>query len=379
MTVDLEKLLSSYGDDGSAEEYAQIAEQLEIAGDFRHAATAYDRAYGVDPLNEKIVRLRARLLGQLAVTEHGLTFRYIPAGTFLMGSMDGDPDEQPVHPVRLTDYWLSETPVSWAAYCDLMGWLPPPEGYPSDYLERMRQRREHPPVADEREKERQDVSYMVGAENKIRLQYCENDTLTARDWHAHAQPQTWTSNGKPVPSSSIFGLPARSQPERPWGYDQKPLISVSWRAAQVLGEHMSDQSVQFRLPTEAEWEKGARGGLLGAQFAWGNEPPTADLADFNRMTEFSIKPVKNLPPNSYGLYGMSGGVWEWVEDWYDSDFYAASPVLNPRGPETGEEKVLRGGSWSDCGDSIRVSFRTSRLHHSSPNIGFRLCRIAASR
>ena len=141
-------------------------------------------------------------------------------------------------------------------------------------------------------------------------------------------------------------------------------------------------------PTEAEWEVAARGGLADARYAWGDEPPTIDRCDFNRFEQFSVIPPRPLPPNGYGLYGMCGGVWEWTADWYDAHYYADSPVEDPTGPPEGKQKVVRGGSWTDCADVVTVSFRASYGSgswrdakwnpHLTPNIGFRLCRVPAS-
>jgi formylglycine-generating enzyme len=90
-----------------------------------------------------------------------------------------------------------------------------------------------------------------------------------------------------------------------------------------------------------------------------------------------MRPLQNLPANDYGLYGMCGDVWEWVQDWYDAQYYEDSPQINPTGPENGEQKVLRGGSWADDGEAIIVSFRISLPPSLSliPNIGFRLCHV----
>src|SRR5262249_15431693 len=135
----------------------------------------------------------------------------------------------------------------------------------------------------------------------------------------------------------------------------------------------------------AQWEKAARGGLIGARYAWGDEPPSAENCDFDGFHACQIRPSKTFAANGYGLYAMSGGVWEWTADWYDSEYYRDAPAIEPRATAAGEEKVLRGGSWADCAEVVTVSFRMSRgSSHwrgnegrggpTNPNHGFRLCR-----
>jgi formylglycine-generating enzyme required for sulfatase activity len=167
------------------------------------------------------------------------------------------------------------------------------------------------------------------------------------------------------------------------------MVSVSWLEAEDLCAKMASEQVRYRLPTEAEWEKAARGGLIGCAYPWGNEPPADDRCDFDRYDQFSILPMRRFKPNYYGLYAMSGCVWEWTSDWYDASHFAESNKINPTGPLDGTEKVLRGGSWADCADVVTVSFRMSRSAghwredrwggHFTPNIGFRLCRVEQRR
>lgn len=351
------------------------ARTREQAGDLPGAAAAYDQAYGMTPGDSWLVAARQGVLERLAVTEHGLRFRYVPAGAFLMGSVQGETDERPVHPVELDGYWLSETPVSWADYCRLMKWSPPPESLPR----RTRWR-------DWRKTGQVDMRLLsLFNANKIRLQYCEDQTTrAAANWHAH-QPDLDPAKRE------RWGAPQREPSEAPWGYALKPMVSVAWQEAKDLADRLSTTSVRYHLPTEAQWEKGARGGLVQCYYPWGDTAPTADRCDFDRLSQFSIQPMRRFPPNGYGLYGMSGGVWEWTADWYDAEYYGSSPRRDPRGPARGEQKVLRGGSWSDCADVVTVSFRMSRAslswrdtdsmqrarsdaRHFAPNIGFRLAR-----
>ena len=307
-----------------------------------------------------------------------------------MGSEAGEPDETPVHPVRLDAYWVSDTPVSWAAYCSLMGWSQPPDGMPPQEppappesglvkraIDRVLQRSEAPNLAN------REMFFRIAAENRIRLQYCENGTTRAIDWHAHAPEHKWNRGGQPVSSRELFGAPPREDPNQPWGYGEKPMIAVSWFDAEALCNKLTTSSVAYRLPTEAEWEKAARGGLIGCSYPWGQQRPSPNICDFDRFDHFSVLPMRKFAPNGYGLYAVSGCVWEWTADWYDAQSYASGVGRNPTGPDTGLEKVIRGGSWTDCAEVTTVSFRMSHSVKDirsggggTPNIGFRVCRKA---
>jgi formylglycine-generating enzyme required for sulfatase activity len=361
--------------EGDPRQLFDIARRLEADGNLEAAATVYDRAYGLDPTQEDIRTERKRVLDALSVTEHGLHFRYIPYGSFLMGSNFGEPDEGPWHPVWLSPYWMSETPISWADYCRLMDWEPPPQGFPREWQTR----------GTESDEERIRLYHI----NKIRLQYCEDNTTRAIDWHAHHPSCRVGSEGQERSFQEVHGAPPRTDPAAPWQYHAKPIVAVPWHEARELGDRISSIGVRYSLPTEAQWEKAARGGLIGTRYTWGNEPPTDERCDFDRFHEFSIQPMKTFLPNGYGLYAVCGCVWEWTSDWYDRDCYRHSPQTDPTGPPQGEERVLRGGSWADCAEAVTVTFRSSAVSMErgdgiiafsySPTIGYRLCRTVVGK
>ena len=140
---------------------------------------------------------------------------------------------------------------------------------------------------------------------------------------------------------------------------QQPVTGVSWFDADRYCQWLAAQTGRdYRLPSEAEWERGARGGLDQNNFPWGNEPPQS-LPDYAARWQRGPEPVARYSPNAFGLFNVCDNVHEWCSDWYDPNYYAVSPERNPRGPDHGQRKASRGGSWRHHVKVSRCSARSS--------------------
>jgi sulfatase modifying factor 1 len=199
------------------------------------------------------------------------------------------------------------------------------------------------------------------------------------------------------PTRAVAGAPWwRQVEEADWAHPEGPQSAIDDRADHPVVHVSWNDSGAFcawadaRLPTEAEWEYAARGGLVQSRFPWGDElepggehrmnvfqgtfPAQNTLADGYAGTA----PVAAFEPNGYGLHQMTGNVWEWTADWFDPTYYRASPREDPHGPEAGAARVMRGGSYlchaSYC-NRYRVDARSSNTPDSSTgNLGFRIAR-----
>ncbi len=239
---------------------------------------------------------------------------YVPEGEFLMGSEVDDAwnDERPQRLVYLDTFWIYQNPVAnaqFAAFVDASG---------------------HQTSAEE-----------IG-------------------WGWAWDGANWVQTG---------GAYWRA-PEGPHSdiadRDDHPVVQMSWHDAAAYCQWAGG-----RLPTEAEWEKAARG-TDGRRFPWGDDPVTGDRANFcdaNCPMDWAdqtrddgygrTSPVGSYPAGAspYGALDMAGNVWEWVADWYAADYYSRAPAENPTGPASGESHVLRGGSWSSFDGNLRTSNR----------------------
>jgi formylglycine-generating enzyme required for sulfatase activity len=155
---------------------------------------------------------------------------------------------------------------------------------------------------------------------------------------------------------------------------EQPVVGVSWDDALAYCRWLRERTGHsFRLPTEAEWECAARGGVDGATYPWGDAPPSErPYLGFDRNTGGPERVGVNQP-NGFGLYDMSEGVHEWCSDYFDADYYRYSPQRNPCGPLTGKRRASRGGSWRH-----RIKFSRCAARSSLPpafkyaDYGFRL-------
>lgn len=146
-----------------------------------------------------------------------------------------------------------------------------------------------------------------------------------------------------------------------------PVVGITWNDANAYCRWL-----EKRLPTEAEWEAAAHGGM-NTRYHFGNDRSLAREYSWNKLNSSEkTHPVGSKKPNQYGIYDMHGNVWEWVSDFYDKDYYASSSKSNPTGPKKGKERGIRGGSWTFATDAGRPANRASyEGYKANDDIGFR--------
>lgn len=178
-----------------------------------------------------------------------------------------------------------------------------------------------------------------------------------------------------------------------------PCVEVSWYGSVAYCNYRSEMEGRtpcynlsdwscnynangYRLPTEAEWEKAARGSLNGKRFGWGDSidysKANYDFAPAYKTGEHPYtSPVGSFAPTGYGLYDMAGNVWEWCGDWRDDAYYVSSPATNPRGASLGSHRVTRGGCWSNPDGYCRSAYRGSAVPaYATHTVGFRSVLLA---
>jgi len=284
----------------------------------------------VPVMTEAPVKTEVPSMGSTRVSEtDGMAMVFVPGGDFTMGSDGGSyANERPLHTVFLESYWIDQTEVTNAMF----GAFAAQTGYQTDA-------------------ERAGSSYGFDPNTG------KTEQTQGADWE---HPRG--------PDSSLSDL------------DEHPVVHVSWNDARAYCEWAGR-----RLLTEAEWEKAARG-TDGRTFPWGNDFDGTRLnsADVNLgagrgNSSFDdgfqlTSPVGSYPQSAspYGALDMVGNVWEWVNDWVDEAYYRSSPPANPGGPDSGEYRVLRGGSWHDPEDGNRAAYRGwASLQDTDITLGFR--------
>jgi sulfatase modifying factor 1 len=160
-------------------------------------------------------------------------------------------------------------------------------------------------------------------------------------------------------------LAAMNYPEPPYWDDpsfnhpKMPVVALSWHEAETYCEWLSRATRKpYRLPSEAEWERAARGDAEGSLYSWGDTPPEL-LPNYAGRWRSGPEPVGLYPANAYGLFNMGDNVHEWCADWYDASYYGCALERNPRGPSSGSRRASRGGSWRHHIKVSRIAARSS--------------------
>jgi formylglycine-generating enzyme required for sulfatase activity len=293
---------------------------------------------------------------------------WVPGGEFTMGTdaHDAWPEEKPAHRVRVDGFWVDATEVTNAQFRAFVE--------ATDYVTTA----EKPPSVEEILRQSPPGTKPPPPEKLVPGSLVFRPTKGAVDLSDYSQWWHWTPGANwRHPEGPDSGLD---------GKDEHPVVHVSWDDATAYAKWAGK-----RLPTEAEWEYAARGGLDGKTYAWGDEPfspkkPQCNIWQgefpFQNTAEDGFErtaPAKSFAPNGYGLYDMAGNVWEWCADYYDWSLYrrrAGRLTINPTGPERTNDardpfaprRVQRGGSFLCC-DSYCTRYRPSARQGCPPDTG----------
>jgi len=313
----------------------------------------------------------------------------IPAGTFQMGDSIGDsinedfPRERPVHTVNLDSFAMGKYEITNGQYCAFLN-----SAYPSQLK-----------VVD-------GVVY-ASSDTPNSFPYCSTSSAPTYPYFDNHSQIAFSNNTFSVRWKGLRGGRDMSKDPMVCVYWYGAVAYCNWRSEQEDKEpsyNLSTWNCDFskkgyRLATEAEWEYAARGGLSGKRFPWG-DTITQSMANYNSFWDSGkpyfpydlnptpgyhpiwnegisqmpyTSPVGSFSANGYGLYDMSGNVFEWCNDWYSDTYYSSSPQLNPTGPPTSDVRVLRGGCWASGANCCRVSIRVYDLPYSwGDYYGFRV-------
>ncbi len=239
---------------------------------------------------------------------------FVQGGTFQMGSNEYD-DEKPVHSVTVNDFYIGKYEVTVAEF-----------------------------------------NAFINA--------------TGHKTDAEKNGYSWIWTGKWEKQNGVTWKCDVKGKTRPSSEYSHPVIHVSWNDANAYCKWKGG-----RLPTEAEWEYAARGGNKSNNYTYSGSNNIGTVAWYNNNSGSKTHKVGTKQPNELGIYDMSGNVWEWCLDWYDSDYYSISPRNNPTGASSGTRRVLRGGGWGYSDYGCRVAIRTDNDPGRSGNpCGFRFVR-----
>jgi len=253
------------------------------------------------PITSKYQKNKQESLNKLT---GGIDLVYVRGGSFEMGSEKGESDEKPMHTITLSNYFIGKYEVT------------------------------------------------VGQFRKF---IAATGYKTSADINGGSY--LWNGSQWKLQAGINWEFDALGF-KRPETEENHPVIHVSWTDALEYTKWLSSVTGKaFRLPTEAEWEFAARGGMSsnGYTFAGSNDINQVAWSLDNKSNQ--TFPVGKKQPNELGIYDMTGNVWEWCNDWYDADYYAKSPSTNPQGSKSGLFKVIRGGSWGGLSNFNRVTFR----------------------